>query len=296
MNKNFKKNNFTFQKIIYLLQQYWSEHGCHIYQAIDIEVGAGTSHPLTCLKALGTNPFSAVYVQPSRRPNDGRYGMKNNRLQHYYQLQVIIKPSPRNFQDLYINSLKFLKIDLKNNDLRFIEDNWENPTLGACGIGWEIWLNGMEISQFTYFQQVGCINCKPITGEITYGLERIAMHVQEIENIYDIIWDNNKFNKITYGEIFKKNEFEYSIYNFEYSNIDFLINIFNQYEKEINRLLKKNKLLIYPIYENILKIIHVFNLLDARNVISVIERQNYILCIRNLMKILTNRFYLSINK
>ncbi|WDI78711.1 glycine--tRNA ligase subunit alpha [Candidatus Purcelliella pentastirinorum] len=296
MNKNLKKTNFTFQKIIRLLQKYWSGYGCHIYQAIDIEVGAGTSHPLTCLKALGSDPFSAIYVQPSRRPNDGRYGMKNNRLQHYYQLQVIIKPSPKNFQDLYINSLKFLKIDLNKNDLRFIEDNWENPTLGACGVGWEVWLNGMEISQFTYFQQVGCINCKPITGEITYGLERIAMHIQKIENIYNIIWDSNKFNKMTYGEIFKRNEFEHSIYNFEYSNINFLINIFNQYKKEIDRLLKKKQLLIHPIYENILKIIHIFNLLDARNVISVIERQNHILCIRNLMKILTNRFYLEINK
>lgn len=285
------ENNFTFQKIIFLLQQYWSNNGCHIYQPIDIEVGAGTSHPITCLKALGKTPISATYVQPSRRPNDGRYGSKTNRLQHYYQLQVIIKPSPKNFQNLYIDSLKYLNINLNNNDLRFIEDNWENPTLGACGVGWEVWLNGMEISQFTYFQQVGGIECIPITGEITYGLERLAMYIQNVNNIYDIIWDDNKFNKIMYGEIFKQNEFEHSIYNFEYSNIDFLLNIFNTYEKEINRLLKKQIFLIYPIYEQILKIIHIFNLLDARNIISVTERQNYILRIRNLMKILTEKFY-----
>lgn len=275
-----KYNLNTFQNLILNLQTYWSEQGCTIVQPLDIEVGAGTFHPLTFISALENKSFSFAYVQPSRRPSDGRYGSNTNRLQKYYQFQVIIKPSPNNFQDLYINSLRYLKIDFQSNDIKFIEDNWENPTLGASGVGWEIWLNGIEITQFTYFQQIGGIQCKPIIGEITYGLERLAMHLQDVDNVYDIIWDKN----ITYGDLFHKYEIQQSIYNFKSSNIDILFDFLEKYEKEIYKILKLDKPLIIPAYELLLKITHLFNLIDARKFISVNERQKYILRIRNLTK------------
>lgn len=274
----------TFQCLIDKLQFFWKNQGCTIVQPLDIEVGAGTSHPITFMNALGKHHISAAYVQASRRPNDGRYGKNSNRLQHYYQFQVIIKPSPHNIQDLYIKSLQFLEIDLNMNDIRFIEDNWENPTLGAWGLGWEIWLNGMEITQFTYFQQMGGIECNPITVEITYGLERLAMYIQEVDNVYDIIWNNSISSKITYGDMFFQNEFEQSTYNFKNSDVKFLLTCFSQYKK------KAKELLILPIplplvaYELTLKAIHNFNLLEARQAISVNERQQYILELHELTK------------
>ncbi|PPI87661.1 glycine--tRNA ligase subunit alpha [Candidatus Pantoea edessiphila] len=283
----------TFQGLILTLQEYWMHHGFMIIQPIDIEVGAGTSHPITFLHALGPEPIAAAYVQPSRRPNDGRYGNNPNRLQYYFQFQVIIKPSPKNIQELYLNSLKKIGIDPTIQDIRFVEDNWENPTLGAWGIGWEVLLNGMEITQFTYFQQIGCIDCKPITGEITYGLERIAMFIQNIDHVYDLVWNNGIYGINTYKDIFYKNELEQSIYNFEHADIDFLLIRFEQYEKEIISLLKLENPLTIPAYECILKAIHTFNLLDARKAISVTERQCYILRIRNLTKSLAKIYYSS---
>ncbi len=273
-----KFDSHTFQGLIFSLQAYWEMHGCIICQPFDIEVGAGTSHPITFFKSLGPDIISAAYVQSSRRPTDGRYGNNPNRLQHYYQFQVIIKPSPNNFQELYIESLKEIGIDLSQNDLRFVEDNWENPTLGACGIGWEVLLNGMEITQFTYFQQMGGIQCVPVTGEITYGLERLSMHLQGVDNIYDIIWKNN----ITYGYLFYQNEVEFSDFNFKYANINLMITHFDQYEQEANRMLSLKK--TFPSYEYVLKAIHIFNILDARKALSVTERQNYILRINTLTK------------
>ncbi|CRK85628.1 Glycine--tRNA ligase alpha subunit [Candidatus Providencia siddallii] len=274
----------TFQGLIFALQAYWVKHGCVIIQPLDLEVGAGTSHPMTCLRAIGPEPIAIAYVQASRRPSDGRYGKNPNRLQHYYQFQVIIKPSFENIQELYICSLQNLGIDLTIHDIRFIEDDWENPTLGAWGLGWEVQINGLEITQFTYFQQVCGLECKPVSGEITYGLERLAMYIQKIDNVYDLIWSNSSFGKITYGDIFYQNEVEKSIYNFEYTNIDFLFKCFNQYEKEVLYLLSLKNPLILPAYECILKAGHVFNLLEARNVFSVTERKHYILRIRNLSK------------
>lgn len=275
----------TFQELIFSLQKYWAKNGCSIIQPLDIEIGAGTFHPMTCLHALGIKPISFAYVQPCRRPSDGRYGSnKTNRLQKYYQFQVIIKPSPNNLQDLYLDSLKSLNIDIYNNDIRFVEDNWENTTLGAWGVGWEIWLNGMEITQFTYFQQICGLNCNSVTGEITYGLERLAMHLQNVDSIYDIIWSNNSITNVTYGDLFKQSELEQSIYNFEYSDINCLFKFFKNYEQKAYDLLKLNIPLVMPSYEFLLKLTHLFNLIDARKVISVSERQNYILRIRNLTK------------
>ncbi|WWP00476.1 MAG: glycine--tRNA ligase subunit alpha [Candidatus Dasytiphilus stammeri] len=283
----------SFQEIIRLLQNYWSTQGCLLIQPIDLEVGAGTSHPVTCLWAIGPEPLSAAYVQASRRPNDGRYGKNPNKLQHFYQFQVIIKPSPNNIQDLYLNSLYSLGIDPQINDIRFIEDNWENPTLGAWGIGWEVWINGMEITQFTYFQQVACIECKPVMTEITYGLERLAMYLQHTDNIYDIIWGIDKKNHITYtyGELFYQNELEQSVYNFEQADINLLLTSFNQYEKEAKKLLKLENPLPVPAYELLLKAAHNFNLLEARKVISTTERQQYILRIRKLTKMIMTVYY-----
>ncbi|PPI86286.1 glycine--tRNA ligase subunit alpha [Candidatus Pantoea edessiphila] len=286
----------TFQGLIFTLQAYWMRHGLMIIQPLDIEVGAGTSHPITCLNALGPEPIAAAYVQPSRRPTDGRYGQNPNRLQYYFQFQVIIKPSPNNIQDLYLSSLKEIGINTSIQDIRFVEDNWENPTLGAWGIGWEVLLNGMEITQFTYFQQIGCLDCNPITGEITYGLERIAMFIQNIDNVYDLIWSSGLNGPITYGDIFYKNELEQSAYNFEFANIDFLLVRFEQYEKEVMFLLKLKKPLPIPAFECILKAIHHFNLLDARKAISVTERQCYILRIRNLTKAVAEAYYFSRKK
>ncbi len=268
----------TFQQIILKLQDYWDKQGCTLLQPYDMEVGAGTSHTATFLRAIGPEPWKAAYVQPSRRPNDGRYGENPNRLQHYYQYQVVLKPAPANIMDLYLGSLEALGFDLKENDVRFVEDDWENPTLGAWGLGWEVWLNGMEVTQFTYFQQVGGINCKPITGEITYGLERLAMYLQGVENVYDLEYSPS----VKYGEVFLQNEKEQSAYNFEHSDVNFLLTAFDAHEKQAKHLIE-NKLAL-PAYEQILKSAHTFNLLDARGAISVTERAAYMGRIRNLSR------------
>ncbi|MXP56702.1 glycine--tRNA ligase subunit alpha [Pantoea sp. Mhis] len=286
-----KFNIKTFQDIILIILNYWKSKGCSIIQPLDMEVGAGTCHPITFMGALGPEPIASVYVQPSRRPTDGRYGKNPNRLQHYYQLQVVIKPSPNNIQEMYLDSLKALGIDLKLNDIRFVEDNWENPTLGAWGLGWEVWLNGMEITQFTYFQQMGTFECKPITGEITYGLERLAMYIQNINNVYDLIWDVNSVDKITYGDIFYQNEIQQSFYNFKLADVEFLFYCFEQYAKEIEQQLSISPPLPLPAYERILKAIHTFNLLDARQAISVTERKRYIFRIRSLIKGIAEAYY-----
>ena len=272
----------TFQGLILQLQDYWSRQGCTIIQPLDMEVGAGTSHPMTCLRALGPEPIACAYVQPSRRPTDGRYGENPNRLQHYYQFQVIIKPSPDNIQELYLGSLKELGMDPEIHDIRFVEDNWENPTLGAWGLGWEVWLNGMEVTQFTYFQQVGGLECKPVTGEITYGLERLAMYIQGVDSVYDLVWSDGPLGKTTYGDVFHQNEVEQSTYNFEHANVDKLFELFDFYESEANRLIELQ--LPLPTYEMVLKASHTFNLLDARRAISVTARQQYILRVRALAR------------
>ena len=268
----------TFQQIILTLQDYWDKQGCTLLQPYDMEVGAGTSHTGTFLRALGPEPWKAAYVQPSRRPKDGRYGQNPNRLQHYYQYQVVLKPAPANILDLYLGSLQALGFDLKQNDIRFVEDDWENPTLGAWGLGWEVWLNGMEVTQFTYFQQVGGINCKPITGEITYGLERLAMYLQGVDSVYDLQYSEN----VKYGDVFHQNEVEQSTYNFEHSDVEFLSTAFIAHEKQAQHLVKEK--LPLPAYEQVLKAAHTFNLLDARGAISVTERAAYIGKIRNIAR------------
>ncbi len=265
----------TFQQIILTLQEYWDKQGCALLQPYDMEVGAGTSHTATFLRSLGPEPWKAAYVQPSRRPKDGRYGENPNRLQHYYQYQVVLKPAPANILELYLGSLEALGFDLKKNDIRFVEDDWENPTLGAWGLGWEVWLNGMEVTQFTYFQQVGGIDCKPITGEITYGLERLAMYLQGVDSVYDLQYSEN----VKYGDVFHQNEVEQSTYNFEHSDVEFLSLAFIAHEKQAKHLVE-NKLAL-PAYEQVLKAAHTFNLLDARGAISVTERAAYIGKIRN---------------
>ena len=277
----------TFQDIILKLQHYWANQGCAILQPYDMEVGAGTSHTATFLRSLGPEPWKATYVQPSRRPKDGRYGKNPNRLQHYYQLQVVLKPSPLNILELYLGSLTALGFNLKENDIRFVEDDWENPTLGAWGLGWEVWLNGMEITQFTYFQQVGGIDCKPITGEITYGLERLAMYIQGVNNVYDLTWTNN----LKYGDVYLQNEIEQSAYNFEHSDADFLFQAFTAHEKQANHLISEH--LALPAYEQVLKAAHSFNLLDARGSISITERAEYIGRIRNLARNVASSYLLS---
>ncbi|WP_216782350.1 glycine--tRNA ligase subunit alpha [Candidatus Profftia tarda] len=283
----------TFQGMVWHLQNYWARQGCTIIQPLDMEVGAGTSHPMTCLKALGPEPIATAYVQPSRRPTDGRYGENPNRLQHYYQFQVMLKPSPHNIQELYLDSLKELGLDLLVHDIRFVEDNWENPTLGAWGLGWEVWLDGMEITQFTYFQQVGGLECKPITGEITYGLERLAMYVQGLDNVYDLVWNISLTGTMTYGDLFHQNEVEQSTYNFQYADVKFLFSCFEHYEKEAKMLLCLEKPLPLSSYECILKAAHSFNLLDARKAIAVTERQCYILRIRSIVKEVSAAYYAS---
>jgi glycyl-tRNA synthetase alpha chain len=280
--------NNSFQKIITSLQSFWIDQGCVLLQPYDSEVGAGTFHPATVLRVLGPDPtWKAAYVQPCRRPTDGRYGENPNRLQHYYQFQVIIQPSPEAIQNLYLESLKFIGLNPKDHDIRFVEDDWESPTLGASGLGWEIWCDGMEISQFTYFQQVGGIDVKPVASEITYGLERLAMFIQKIENVYDLDWDGIEKNKggKTYGDIFLQQEKEFSRYNFEKSEISFLFKQFNDAETECKNLLddKKNALAL-PAYHQCIKASNIFNLLDARGVISVSERQSYILRVRNMAR------------
>ncbi|MGK2897023.1 MAG: glycine--tRNA ligase subunit alpha [Candidatus Makana argininalis] len=284
-------NTKTFQGLILSLQNFWIKHGCILIQPIDIEVGAGTSHPITYLRAIGPEPISAIYVQSTRRPSDGRYGKNPNRLNHYYQLQVIIKPSLNNIKDIYLESLLNLGLNLNINDLRFEEDNWENPTLGSWGIGWEVLLNGIEITQFTYFQQVGSLKCSPVLVEITYGLERLSMNIQKINNVYKLIWSYGLSGIITYGDLFYQNEIEISKYNFEYSNINFILNNFKKYKIESEKLIKKNKPLPIPAYELALKAIHNFNLLDARNILSIDERKRYILEIRSLTKSIAKSYY-----
>jgi len=271
--------SLSFQQIILTLQQFWAEQGCVILQPYDVEMGAGTFHPATALRALGPKSWNAAYVQPSRRPKDGRYGENPNRLQHYYQFQVILKPSPDNIQELYLESLKKLGIDPMKHDIRFVEDDWESPTLGAWGLGWEVWLDGMEVTQFTYFQQVGGIECRPIAGEITYGLERLAMYIQGKENVYDLDFNGKG---VTYGDVFLQNEKEFSAYNLEYANTDILLQHFKDAEMECTALLEKN--LPLPAFDQCIKASHNFNLLDARGVISVTERAAYIAKVRALAK------------
>jgi glycyl-tRNA synthetase alpha chain len=272
----------TFQGLILALQQYWASRGCVLLQPLDMEVGAGTFHPATFLRSIGPEPWSAAYVQPSRRPTDGRYGENPNRLQHYYQFQVVIKPSPLDIQDLYLDSLRMLGIDPLEHDIRFVEDNWESPTLGAWGLGWEVWLNGMEITQFTYFQQVGGLDCRPVMGEITYGLERIAMYLQGVESVFDLTWADGPLGRITYGDVYHQNEVEMSTYNFEQADIGSLSAWFDTCEHECLRLIEAG--LPLPAYEMVLKASHTFNLLDARRAISVTERQRFILRVRTLAR------------
>ncbi len=281
----------TFQGFILTLQEYWAQQGCAIVQPLDMEVGAGTFHPMTFLRSLGPEPMSSAYVQPCRRPTDGRYGENPNRLQHYYQFQVVLKPSPSNIQELYLGSLEALGIDMNVHDVRFVEDNWESPTLGAWGLGWEVWLNGMEVSQFTYFQQVGGLECSPVTGEITYGLERLAMYIQEVDSVYDLVWTDGPMGKIMYGDVFHQNEVEQSTYNFEHANVEVLFKQFEDCEKACNELLSLEKPLPLPAYEQVMKASHAFNLLDARHAISVTERQRYILRVRTMAKAVAESYY-----
>ncbi len=277
---------FAFQDIILTLQRYWAEQGCVILQPYDMEVGAGTFHPATTLRALGPDHWNVAYVQPSRRPKDGRYGENPNRLQHYYQYQVILKPSPDNIQQLYLDSLVALGIDPMEHDIRFVEDDWESPTLGAWGLGWEVWCDGMEVTQFTYFQQVGGFECKPVSGELTYGLERLAMYIQGVENVYDLVWnavpEGSEVPQLTYGDVFHQNEVQFSAYNLEHADTEMLLRHFEDAEKECQSLLEKNVPL--PAYDQCMKASHLFNLLDARGVIGVTERAAYIARVRALAK------------
>lgn len=279
----------TFQGLILALQRYWAEQGCCILQPYDMEMGAGTFHTATFLRAVGPETWNAAYVQPSRRPADGRYGENPNRLQHYYQFQVVLKPNPSNIQELYLNSLREIGVDPMIHDIRFVEDNWESPTLGAWGLGWEVWLNGMEVTQFTYFQQVGGLECYPVTGEITYGLERLAMYLQGVDSVYDLVWTDGPFGKVTYGDVFHQNEVEQSTYNFEHANVPELFKLFDLFESESNRIMALK--LPLPAYEFVLKASHTFNLLDARRAISVTERQRYILRVRTLARAVAQSYF-----
>ena len=281
----------TFQGLILALQSYWAEQGCVILQPYDMEMGAGTFHTATFLRAIGPETWNAAYVQPSRRPADGRYGDNPNRLQHYYQFQVVLKPNPDNIQDLYLESLRRIGVDTLVHDIRFVEDNWESPTLGAWGLGWEVWLNGMEVTQFTYFQQVGGVECYPVTGEITYGLERLAMYLQGVDSVYDLIYSDGPFGKVTYGDVFHQNEVEQSTFNFEHANVDKLFDLFDFYESEANRLMELK--LPLPAYEMVIKASHSFNLLDARRAISVTARQQYILRVRALSRNIAQSYLLA---
>ena len=280
----------TFQGLILALQQFWAQQGCVILQPFDMEMGAGTFHPATFLRAIGPESWNAAYVQPSRRPTDGRYGDSPNRLQHYYQFQVILKPSPDNIQDLYLASLRELGIDTSIHDIRFVEDNWESPTLGAWGLGWEVWFNGMEVTQFTYFQQVGGLECYPVSGEITYGLERIAMYLQGVDSVYDLTWTlDPQGNKVTYGDVFHQSEVEMCHYNFEQADVEFLFQTFDVCERESQRLIAEG--LPFPAYEQVMKASHAFNLLDARHAISVTERQRFILRVRTLARAVAQAYF-----
>ena len=275
----------SFQNLIIKLQNYWAEKGCAIVQPFDMEVGAGTFHPATFLRSIGPEPWKAAYVQPSRRPGDGRYGENPNRLQHYYQFQVLLKPSPSDIQDLYLDSLSSIGIDLKMHDVRFVEDNWESPTLGAWGLGWEVWLNGMEVSQFTYFQQVGGLACKPISGELTYGLERLAMYLQGVDSVYDLIWTEG----LTYGDVYHQNEVEQSKYNFEIADTEVLFRQFDEAEAMNSKLIEQD--LPYPAYEQTMKASHLFNLLDARHAISVTDRARFIRRVRTMSQKVAQSYF-----
>ncbi|MCZ6808896.1 MAG: glycine--tRNA ligase subunit alpha [Proteobacteria bacterium] len=290
-----KKDNppamLTFQDLILALQQFWAERGCVIAQPYDMQMGAGTFHPATFLRAVGPEPWSAAYVQPCRRPTDGRYGDNPFRLQHYYQFQVVIKPSPEDIQDIYLESLRTIGIDPTVHDIRFVEDNWESPSLGAWGLGWEVWLNGMEITQFTYFQQLGGLECRPVTGEITYGLERLAMYLQDVESIFDIVWTDGPLGRISYRDVYHQNEVEQSRYNFELADIDSLFNAFDLAEHDCQRLIELK--LALPAYEQMLVASHTFNLLDARQALSVSERQRFILRVRDMSKSVATVYYAS---
>ncbi|MFO1493986.1 MAG: glycine--tRNA ligase subunit alpha [Lysobacterales bacterium] len=279
----------TFQEVITRLNAYWAEQGCVLIQPLDTEVGAGTFHPATFLRCLGPEPWNAAYVQPSRRPTDGRYGENPNRLQHYYQYQVVLKPSPKDILERYFGSLQALGIDPLTHDLRLVEDNWESPTLGAWGLGWEVWLNGMEVTQFTYFQQAGGLECKPVTGEITYGLERLAMYLQNVENVYDLVWTRGPQGVVTYGDVYHQNEVEQSTYNFEEANVPELFHAFDVHEAEAKKLVERG--LPLPAYDQVCKASHSFNLLDARRAISVTERQRYILRVRTIAKAVAEAYY-----
>ena len=290
-----KKDNppalLTFQDLILALQQFWAERGCIIAQPYDMQMGAGTFHPATFLRAVGPEPWSAAYVQPCRRPTDGRYGDNPFRLQHYYQFQVVIKPSPEDIQDIYLESLRTIGIDPTVHDIRFVEDNWESPSLGAWGLGWEVWLNGMEITQFTYFQQLGGLECRPVTGEISYGLERLAMYLQDVESIFDIVWTDGPLGRISYRDVYHQNEVEQSRYNFELADIDSLFNAFDLAEHDCQRLIELK--LALPAYEQMLVASHTFNLLDARQALSVSERQRFILRVRDMSKSVAAAYYAS---
>ena len=275
----------SFQNLIIKLQNYWAEKGCAIVQPFDMEVGAGTFHPATFLRSIGPEPWKAAYVQPSRRPGDGRYGENPNRLQHYYQFQVLLKPSPIDIQDLYLDSLRAIGIDLKMHDIRFVEDNWESPTLGAWGLGWEVWLNGMEVSQFTYFQQVGGLACKPISGELTYGLERLAMYLQGVDSVYDLIWTEG----LTYGDVYHQNEVEQSKYNFEIADTEVLFRQFDEAEAMNSKLIEQD--LPFPAYEQTMKASHLFNLLDARHAISVTDRARFIRRVRTMSQKVAQSYF-----
>ena len=279
----------SFQGLIQALQDYWAARGCLIMQPLDMEVGAGTFHPATFIRAIGPEPWRTAYVQPSRRPTDGRYGENPNRLQHYFQFQVLLKPSPDDFQDLYLGSLEALGFDPLVHDIRFVEDNWESPTLGAWGLGWEIWLNGMEVSQFTYFQQVGGLECRPVSGELTYGIERLAMYLQGVDSVYDLVWSSGPQGVVTYGDIYLQNEVEQSTYNFELADTDALFAWFDVCEQQCRLLIERQ--LPLPAYEQVMKASHAFNLLDARHAISVTERQRFILRVRGLSRGVAECYY-----
>lgn len=275
----------SFQNLILKLQSFWASKGCTLLQPFDMEMGAGTFHPATFLRAIGPEPWKAAYVQPSRRPTDGRYGENPNRLQHYYQFQVLLKPSPKDIQDLYLESLAEIGIDLTKHDVRFVEDNWESPTLGAWGLGWEVWLNGMEVSQFTYFQQVGGLSCKPVSGELTYGLERLAMYLQGVDSVFDLVWVDG----VSYGDVFHQNEVEQSKYNFEIANTDVLFKQFDEAEAMNEELISES--LPYPAYEQVMKASHIFNLLDARHAISVTDRARFIRRVRSMSQKVAQIYY-----
>ena len=281
----------TFQGLILALEDYWGRQGCVLLQPYDMEVGAGTFHPATFLRAIGPEPWSTAHVQASRRPTDGRYGENPNRLQHFYQYQVVIKPSPVNVQELYLDSLTMLGFDPLEHDIRFVEDNWESPTLGAWGLGWEVWLNGMEITQFTYFQQVGGLECRPVTAEMAYGVERIAMYLQGVDHLFDLTWTDGPLGRVTYRDVFHQSELEFCAYNFEHANVDALFAQFEVCERECGALVEKG--LSYPAYEQVLRASHTFNLLDARHAISVTERQRFILRVRSLARAVAERYHAS---